>query len=91
MATNETRAERLDTHVLAFAIHPDAEWAYSKFPHPLITADYDAQDRLIQIVAVGRMAVDPLQALRGSIGELLSTTDDAPEVGRDFSRELEPA
>jgi hypothetical protein len=68
MATNETRAERLDSHVLAFAIHPDAEWAYSKFPHPLITADYDAQHRLIQIVAVGRMAVDRLQAPRRSIG-----------------------
>lgn len=91
MATNETRAERLDTHVLAFAIHPDAEWAYSKFPHPLITADYDEHDRLIQIVAVGRAAVDPLQALRGSIDELLRTTDDAPEVVTDFIRELEPA
>lgn len=91
MSTTETRAERLDTHVLAFAIHPDAEWAYSKFPHPLVTADYDGDGRLIQIVAVGRAAIDPLQALRSAIGHLLETTKDAPEVVADFDRELQPA
>lgn len=89
--STETRAERLDSHVLAFAIHPDAEWAYSKFPHPLITADYDADGRLIQIVAVGQAATQPLQALQSALSQELQDATDAPEVAGELDHELEPA
>lgn len=31
----------------------DGIWHHSKFPHPLITVDYDANDKVIQVVALG--------------------------------------
>lgn len=42
-----------DFAVFVWTIDPDAEWAYSKFPSRLITIDYDANDRVIKMVAVG--------------------------------------
>jgi hypothetical protein len=29
----------------------EGEWAYSKFPHPLVTLDYNAEDKLLAVSA----------------------------------------
>jgi hypothetical protein len=35
-------------------IRLDAKWSYSKFPNPLVTLDYDAEDNLIAISVIGK-------------------------------------
>ena len=43
--------------VVSFARNDtEAEWARSEWPHPLLTLDFDADDRLIGIEAVGSIA-----------------------------------
>lgn len=52
--------------VFVMSLHPDGEWHHSKFPHPLITVDYDSAGRVIQIVGVGPMAErwsEPIKAI----------------------------
>lgn len=44
------------TDLVHIAFQPNAEWDHSRFPHPLVTADYDAGGRLIGITAAGPMA-----------------------------------
>lgn len=45
--------ERSDDDVTYIEIRKGKSWAYSKFPHPLVTLDYDKDDALIGISLVG--------------------------------------
>jgi hypothetical protein len=90
----ELRTESFDGgDVLAIALDPDGVWAYSKFPHPLVTADYDADDRLIGIVAVGPAAVEPLGELLEGIVRALAEQGSRSETSeaRDVTMDLQEA
>ncbi len=78
------RTESLDDgRVFVVSVDPTAQWDHSKFPHPLLTVDYDAAGNVIQVVAVGaqarRMAEETTASLRGLVQDL-DTVEDAEAV-----------
>lgn len=58
--------------IFSVVIDAEAEWHHSKFPHPLITIDYDAQDKPIQVVAIGPVADRMCDRLDVLLAELAS-------------------
>lgn len=48
----------------------DGDWDHSRFPHPLITIDYDAADNPIQIQAVGPIAASLTEAVSSVVAVL---------------------
>jgi hypothetical protein len=74
--------------VFVITINPEAEWSYSKFPHPLVTVDYDADDKLFKIVAVGSMATILCAAVKETLLGGLEKRDTDAEVVGDLDREL---
>jgi hypothetical protein len=68
--------------VFVVTINPDAEWSYSKFPHPLITVDYDAEGNPFKIIAVGSKAKELGIAVKERLlGDLHKENTDAEVVG----------
>lgn len=43
-----------EVHTATIVRDDDGVWVRSEFPHPLVTLDYDKDDRLIQVVVCGR-------------------------------------
>lgn len=59
--SDPTRIEHLNEgQVLYIALDPDGVWARSEFPHPLVTVDYDDEDRVIGISPAGPRIVGTL-------------------------------
>lgn len=82
---------RLDEgEVFVWTIEPNADWHHSKFPDPLITVDYDANDRPFQIVAIGPKAAELERVMRDGALARLRDTDD-PEIAADVERVLATA
>jgi hypothetical protein len=46
----------MNDDIFNVVVNPDGVWDYSRFPHPLITIDYDRNDKPIQVVAIGPIA-----------------------------------
>jgi hypothetical protein len=82
-----TRAELLDDGaVFVLTTDPDAEWASSKFPHPLATTDYDTDGNLFQIVAVGSLAKRLGEMLRHQLIDELHIAESDPAVVEEIGR-----
>jgi hypothetical protein len=77
-----------DGAVFVITINPAAEWDHSKFPHPLVTADYDADGKLFKIVAVGSMAKHLSTAVKDVIIKDLGKPAVDPEVVTDLDSAL---
>lgn len=59
------RIEHLNEgQILYIALDPDGVWARSEFPHPLVTVDYDAEDRVIGISPAGPRITSTLDAYK---------------------------
>lgn len=66
--------------VFVVTIDPEATWDRSEFPHPLLTLDFDANDDLIKIVAVGSTA----RRLAASVhSAVLAGMHDASDKARE--------
>jgi pyruvate/2-oxoglutarate/acetoin dehydrogenase E1 component len=64
----DIRTEHLDEGaVFVITIDPEAEWHTSKFPTPLVTADYDRDGKLFQMVVVGAMAKHLSAAVKSTL------------------------
>ena len=81
------RIEKFGDSVIYVALDPNGVWDQSRFPHPLITADYDGDDRLIGISAAGPKAQQLLKSLIEEIGEL----EGVDEIARDLEDALAEA
>jgi hypothetical protein len=82
------RTETLDGgDVFVITIDPESDWSYSRFPHPLITLDYDRDGNLIQIVAVGPEAKRLSASLTDTVLDELRDSDDR-EATHDVERAL---
>lgn len=46
------RIELLGENVTKVMLNHEAEWHHSEFPHPLVTLDFDAEDKLIGVSVV---------------------------------------
>jgi hypothetical protein len=62
---------RAGTEILNVVIDGEADWHHSAFPSPLIMIDYDANDRPIQVVAVGPVADLVCSRLDALLAELV--------------------
>lgn len=80
------RIEHFDQGVVVYvALDPDGLWARSNFPHPLITVDYDSDDQIIGVCAIGPRVSPTLRAYDAWLAEgaddperLVAELGDAP-------------
>ena len=85
------RIEHLNEgQVLYIALDPDGVWARSEFPHPLVTVDYDDEDRVIGISPAGPRIDATLDAYKAWRGE---GTGDTSKLVASLAnlRDLSPA
>ena len=81
-----------DGAVFVVSVNPEGDWHHSRFPQPFVTVDYDADDNVLQVVAVGTAARELAASMRDSVLQALEPASDTdPEVLRDVSLALAAA
>ena len=79
------RVEQFDGgNVVYVALDPAGVWSRSTFPHPLLTADWDSEGKLIGLSAAGPHARDLLRGLLDS----LDNFEGAQELESDIEASL---
>ena len=73
--------------VFVVTLDPEGTWDHSKFPHPLVTIDYDNDGRAIQVVAVGPEARRLSAALHTTLLDDLRDSAE-PDAVRDVEQAL---
>lgn len=70
-------------------VNPEGEWHHSRFPDPFLTVDYDVDDKVVRLVAVGTAAHALAASMRDSVLHALDPVDEQhTHVVKDLERAL---